>query len=62
MFFYGGYPIHGDTYVPVQIHGDTYVPVQPVSHGRVRIPMDVANIFPGLVPRNGIPVYVRANG
>ena len=52
VFFYGGYAIHGDTYVPVQ----------PVSHGCVRIPMDVANIFPGLVPRNGIRVYVRAKG
>ena len=34
-------------------------PLQPVSHGCVRIPMDVANIFPGLVPREGIPVYIR---
>jgi peptidoglycan hydrolase-like protein with peptidoglycan-binding domain len=49
VFFYGGFAIHGDTDVPLQ----------PVSHGCVRIPMDVANIFPGLVPRNGIPVYVR---
>ena len=52
VFFYSGYAIHGDTYVPVQ----------PVSHGCVRIPMDVANVFPGLVPTNGIPVYVRAHG
>ncbi len=49
VFFYGGYAIHGDTDVPLQ----------PVSHGCVRIPMDVANIFPGLVPRDGIPVYLR---
>jgi lipoprotein-anchoring transpeptidase ErfK/SrfK len=49
VFFHGGYAIHGDTEVPLQ----------PVSHGCVRIPMDVANIFPRLVPRNGIPVYVR---
>lgn len=41
------------------IHGDTDVPLRPVSHGCVRIPMDVAVIFPGLVPTNGIPVYVR---
>jgi hypothetical protein len=41
------------------IHGDTEVPLQPVSHGCVRIPMDVANVFPSLVPRNGIPVYIR---
>ena len=52
VFFYSGFAIHGDTYVPVQ----------PVSHGCVRVPMDVASIFPGLVPRNGIPVYVRAAG
>ena len=52
VFFYSGFAIHGDTYVPIQ----------PVSHGCVRIPMDVANIFPGLVPTNGIPVYVRAQG
>ena len=49
VFFHGGYAIHGDTEVPLQ----------PVSHGCVRIPMDVASIFPGLVPRNGIPVYLR---
>jgi lipoprotein-anchoring transpeptidase ErfK/SrfK len=49
VFFYDGYAIHGDTYVPLQ----------PVSHGCVRVPMDVGNIFPRLVPRNGIPVYVR---
>lgn len=52
VFFYSGYAIHGDTYVPIQ----------PVSHGCIRIPMDVASIFPGLVPANGIPVYVRARG
>ena len=52
VFFYSGFAIHGDTYVPVQ----------PVSHGCVRVPMDVASIFPGLVPKSGIPVYVRARG
>ena len=52
VFFYSGFAIHGDTYVPIQ----------PVSHGCIRIPTDVANIFPGLVPGNGIPVYVRARG
>jgi lipoprotein-anchoring transpeptidase ErfK/SrfK len=52
VFFYSGFAIHGETYVPVQ----------PVSHGCVRVPMDVANIFPGLVPKSGIPVYVRARG
>ena len=52
VFFYRGYAVHGDTYVPLN----------PVSHGCVRVPMDVAKIYPGLVPRKGIPVYVRANG
>ena len=52
VFFYSGYAVHGDTYVPLN----------PVSHGCVRIPMDVASIYPGLVPREGIPVYVRASG
>jgi lipoprotein-anchoring transpeptidase ErfK/SrfK len=49
VFFYGGYAIHGDTEVPLQ----------PVSHGCVRIPMDIARFFPSLVPREGIPVFVR---
>lgn len=49
VFFYGGYAIHGDSYVPVV----------PVSHGCVRVPMDVANVFPHLVPHSGTPVYVR---
>jgi peptidoglycan hydrolase-like protein with peptidoglycan-binding domain len=52
VFFYRGYAVHGDTYVPLN----------PVSHGCVRVPMDVASIYPGLVPRKGIPVYVRASG
>lgn len=52
VFFHSGFAIHGDTYVPVG----------PVSHGCVRVPMDVSSIFPGLVPRSGIPVYVRARG
>ncbi|HEY3953096.1 MAG TPA: L,D-transpeptidase family protein [Streptosporangiaceae bacterium] len=56
----------GEMYNPVffdagfAIHGDTDVPLAPVSHGCVRIPMDIASFFPRLVPRNGIPVYVRA--
>jgi len=41
------------------IHGDTYVPLQPVSHGCVRIPMDVAAFFHTLVAVPGTPVYVR---
>ena len=49
VFFYGGFAIHGDTDVPLQ----------PVSHGCVRIPMDIAQFFPSLVPREGIPVFLR---
>jgi lipoprotein-anchoring transpeptidase ErfK/SrfK len=41
------------------IHGDTDVPLQPVSHGCVRIPMDIADFFHTLVPTPGTPVYVR---
>lgn len=41
------------------IHGDTYVPAYPVSHGCVRIPMDIAEFFHTLVPTPGTPVYVR---
>ena len=49
VYFYRGYAIHGDTEVPLV----------PVSHGCVRIPLDVARIFPSLVPKSGIPVYIR---
>ena len=55
----------GEMYNPVffigtayAIHGDTYVPLQPVSHGCVRIPMDVANFFHNLVSTHGTSVYV----
>jgi peptidoglycan hydrolase-like protein with peptidoglycan-binding domain len=41
------------------IHGDTCVPLQPVSHGCVRIPMDIAALFHTLVPAPGTPVYIR---
>jgi lipoprotein-anchoring transpeptidase ErfK/SrfK len=41
------------------IHGDTYVPLRPVSHGCIRIPMDVAQYFHTLVPTPGTPVYIR---
>jgi peptidoglycan hydrolase-like protein with peptidoglycan-binding domain len=41
------------------IHGDTYVPLEPVSHGCVRIPMDIAQFFHTLVPTPGTPVYIR---
>jgi lipoprotein-anchoring transpeptidase ErfK/SrfK len=55
----------GEMYNPVffigttfAIHGDTDVPLQPVSHGCVRIPMDIAQFFYTLVPTPGTPVYV----
>jgi Putative peptidoglycan binding domain/L,D-transpeptidase catalytic domain len=41
------------------IHGDTDVPLAPVSHGCVRIPMDIAAFFHTLVQIPGEPVYVR---
>jgi len=56
----------GEMYNPVffidtayAIHGDTYVPLQPVSHGCIRIPMDIAGFFHTLVPAPGTPVYIR---
>jgi lipoprotein-anchoring transpeptidase ErfK/SrfK len=56
----------GEMYNPVffigtafAIHGDTDVPLQPVSHGCVRIPMDIAAFFHTLVRTPGTPVYVR---
>jgi Putative peptidoglycan binding domain/L,D-transpeptidase catalytic domain len=57
----------GEMYNPVffvgtayAIHGDTYVPLQPVSHGCIRIPMDIAAFFHTLVKVPGEPVIVRA--
>jgi lipoprotein-anchoring transpeptidase ErfK/SrfK len=41
------------------IHGDTYVPLAPVSHGCIRIPMDIAAFFHKLVYVPGEPVYIR---
>lgn len=41
------------------IHGSNSVPLQPVSHGCVRIPMDIAEFFHTLVPAPGTPVYIR---
>ncbi len=41
------------------IHGDTYVPLAPVSHGCIRIPMDIAAFFYTLVQIPGEPVIVR---
>jgi peptidoglycan hydrolase-like protein with peptidoglycan-binding domain len=40
------------------IHGDTDVPLQPVSHGCVRVPMDIAAFFHTLVKSPGTPVYI----
>ena len=41
------------------IHGDIPVPLQPVSHGCVRIPMDIAAFFHTLIRIPGTPVYIR---
>jgi peptidoglycan hydrolase-like protein with peptidoglycan-binding domain len=56
----------GEMYNPVffigtayAIHGDTDVPLAPVSHGCVRIPMDIANFFHKLVKVPGERVYIR---
>ena len=56
----------GEMYNPVffigtayAIHGDTDVPLAPVSHGCVRIPMDVAAFFHKLVHVPDEPVIVR---
>jgi lipoprotein-anchoring transpeptidase ErfK/SrfK len=55
----------GEMYNPVffistvfAIHGDTYVPADPASHGCVRVPMDVSNIFHNLVKTPGTQVHV----
>ena len=56
----------GEMYNPVffigtayAIHGDSDVPLQPVSHGCVRIPMDIAAFFHTLVRTPGTRVYIR---
>jgi hypothetical protein len=56
----------GEMYNPVffigtafAIHGDTDVPLAPVSHGCVRIPMDIAAFFHTLVAVPGTAVYIR---
>ena len=41
------------------MHGDTYVPLAPVSHGCVRLPMDIAAFFHKLVKVPGEPVIIR---
>jgi Putative peptidoglycan binding domain/L,D-transpeptidase catalytic domain len=56
----------GEMYNPVffigtafAIHGETYVPLAPVSHGCIRIPMDIAAFFHKLLHIPGEPVIVR---
>ena len=41
------------------IHGELDVPLAPVSHGCVRIPMDIAQFFHKLVKIPGTPVIIR---
>jgi Putative peptidoglycan binding domain/L,D-transpeptidase catalytic domain len=41
------------------MHGDTYVPLAPVSHGCVRLPMDIAAFFHKLLKIPGEPVIIR---
>ena len=41
------------------IHGETDVPLAPVSHGCIRIPMDIAAFFHTLVRIPGEPVIIR---
>ncbi|MGO9080256.1 MAG: L,D-transpeptidase family protein [Streptosporangiaceae bacterium] len=46
------------------IHGDIPVPLAPVSHGCVRIPMDIAQFFHKLIhvsPRHGTPIYIEGH-
>jgi lipoprotein-anchoring transpeptidase ErfK/SrfK len=55
----------GEMYNPIffvstlfAIHGDTEVPLAPVSHGCVRIPMDVAAFFHNMVKTPGTEVLI----
>jgi hypothetical protein len=41
------------------IHGELDVPLAPISHGCVRIPMDIAQFFHKLVKIPGTPVIIR---
>ena len=51
VFFIGtAYAIHGEY--------NSDVPVNPVSHGCVRIPMDIAAFFHTMVKTPGTPVYI----
>lgn len=48
IFFNGG----------IAFHGALSVPLYPASHGCVRLPMNVAEVLPGLLAK-GVPVHVR---
>ncbi|MCK2220780.1 L,D-transpeptidase family protein [Actinomadura sp. ATCC 31491] len=48
IFFNGG----------IAFHGALSVPLQPASHGCVRMPMNVAEVLPGMLGK-GVPVHVR---
>jgi lipoprotein-anchoring transpeptidase ErfK/SrfK len=51
VFFIGTvYAIHGET--------NANVPLAPVSHGCVRIPLDIAAFFHNMVRTPGTPVYI----
>jgi len=56
VFFIGtAFAIHGE---PTDGPTGDGVPVNPVSHGCVRIPMDIAAFFHTMVKTTGTPVYV----
>ncbi|MEV0616022.1 L,D-transpeptidase family protein [Nonomuraea sp. NPDC050404] len=48
IFFNGG----------IAFHGALSVPLQPASHGCVRMPMNVAEVLPGMLGK-GVPVHVK---
>ncbi|MBE1592715.1 peptidoglycan-binding protein [Nonomuraea angiospora] len=48
IFFNGG----------IAFHGALSVPLYPASHGCVRMPMNVAEVLPGMLGK-GVPVHVR---